>query len=189
MLAQNDVKKALLDQKFSMLDNFVKETRLDQSLKFEMQIEIRKKIDRAVYSTALKEELFQDLSSNLKYEIADKIYGGVLKHFSFFANQDKVFISNIFPLLEPQIFISKEIVYNHKELANNIYFLAKGRVHFISTDLKKPFKVLNVGCYFGDIEVIKKIRREFSVISPNESFILTMGNRIICKIKEEFPSV
>ena len=189
MLVQNDVKKAKLDHKFSMLDQFADEASLSKKLKAKMQVEIRNKILRSVPSSCIKEDLVQDLSIGIKYEIAENMFGGIVKTFAFFLKKDRVFLANVVPFLDPQIFISKEVIYSQGDDSECIYFLGKGRVHFVFGEDKTPFKVINIGDYFGDVEATKNVKREFSVVSVRESFLLAISSRLNTKIRLEYPMI
>ena len=189
MLMQNDIKKGILDHKFSMLDKFSDEASLKKKLKAKMKVEIRNRIMRSVPSSSIKEELVQDLSIGIKLEIAETMFGGIIKTFPFFLKKDRIFIANVVPLLDPQIFMSNEIIYSQGDDAECIYFLGRGRVHFVFDEDNKPFKVLSIGNYFGDIEVTRSIKREFSVVSARESFLLAISSRLITKLRLEYPPI
>ena len=188
-LAQNDVKRALMEQKLALLDSFGEEVGIDKVTKKKIQDEIRMKIMRSTYSSSLKSEVIQDLSSELKHTIATKMYNGIFRVFKFFSNKDQIFISSIFPLLEAHHFIHNEVIYSEDDFPDYIYFIGRGRVSFMVSGTKHPFSVQNSGNYFGEIEIVRNTKRMFSVISPKESFLLGMGIPLISRIREEFSKV
>ena len=188
-LAQNDVKRALIEQKLALLDSFSEEVGIDKVTKKKIQEEIRLKILRSTYSSSLKSEIIQDLSSELKHVIATRMYNGIFEVFEFFKKTDQIFISAIFPLLEAHHFIENEVIYTENDFPDYIYFIGRGRIHFMATGISKPFSILSTGAYFGEIEIVKNCKRMFSAVSPKETFLLGMGLSLIAKIKEEFSKV
>jgi CRP-like cAMP-binding protein len=188
-LAQNDVKRALLEQKLALLDSFSEEVGIDKVTKKKIQDEIRLKILRSTYSSSLKSEIIQDLSSELKHVIATRMYNGIFEVFDVFKKTDQIFVSTIFPLLEAHHFIENEVVYSENDFPDYIYFIGRGRIHFLTPEIKKPFSILSTGAYFGEIEIVKNSKRMFSAVSPKETFLLGMGLTLIAKIKEEFSKV
>ena len=188
-LAQNDVKRALIEQKLALLDSFSEEVGIDKMTKKKIQEEIRLKILRSTYSSSLKGEIIQDLSSELKHVIATRMYSGIFEVFEFFKKTDQIFISAIFPLLEAHHFIENEVIYSENDFPDYIYFIGRGRIHFMATGISKPFSILCTGAYFGEIEIVKNCKRMFSAVSPKETFLLGMGLSLIAKIKEEFSKV
>jgi CRP-like cAMP-binding protein len=188
-LSQYDMKRALMDQKLSLLDNFVDELGLDKFTKSKIENEIKLGIMRSTYSSSLKNEVIQDLSGNLKFKIATRMYSGILKSLKFFNNKDQIFVSTIFPLLEAHYFIENEVIYAENDYADYIYFIGQGVVHYIFGENNTTFRVLSPGEYFGDIEIVKHTRRMFSVISPHESFLLGMGMGMINKVKHDFSKI
>lgn len=188
-LAQNDVKRSLMEQKLALLDSFSEEVGIDKVTKKKIQDEIRMKIMRSTYSSSLKGEIIQDLSAELKHTIATKMYNGIFRVFKFFSNKDQIFISYIFPLLEAHHFIHNEVIYSEDDFPEYIYFIGRGRVHFMVSNSKHPFSVQNSGSYFGEIEIVRNIKRMFSVVSPKESFLLGLGLPLISRIREEFSKI
>ena len=188
-LSQYDMKRALMDQKLSLLDNFVDELGLDKMTKVKIENEIKLGIMRSTYSSSLKNEVVQDLSGNLKFQIASRMYSGILKSLNFFEKKDQIFISAIFPLLEAHFYIENEVIYAENDYSDYIFFIGQGIVHFIFGESNMTFRVLSSGDYFGDIEIVKHTRRMFSVISPNSCFLLGMGIGLINKVKHDFSKI
>ena len=188
-LAQNDVKRALIEQKLALLDSFSEEVGIDKVTKKKIQEEIRLKILRSTYSSSLKSEIIQDLSSELKHVIATRMYNGIFEVFDFFKKTDQIFISAIFPLLEAHHFIENEVIYAESDFPDYIYFIGRGRVHFMASGISKPFSILPTGAYFGEIEMVKNSKRLFSAVSPKDAFLLGMGLSLVAKIKEEYSKV
>lgn len=185
-LSLYDIKRALMDQKFSLLDRFAEEVRLDKFTKKKIQDEIRMGVMRSTYSSNLKGEVIQELSGSLKFLIAKKMYGGVLHALKFFSNKDQIFVSTIFPLLESYNYIENEVIYAENDYADYVYFLGKGIVNFIFGENNSVFRVISPGEHFGDIEIVKQTRRMFSVICPKKCFLLGMNLSLLNKIKKDY---
>lgn len=186
MLTQNDGgRKKKLDKKLALIDMYCEENHLSRKLKIQMQRYIRESTDKKFYSFAEKQELLDDLSTGLKYEISINTNRGALRVFEILNSQEDNFIFTIIPLLQILHVESEKNVYNIGDSSSEIYFLLGGKAHYMDETMR--FKVINAGSYFGDIEVMKGKAREFSVIAAEEIELWVMDRTIIRIIEEEFP--
>ena len=67
-----------------------------------------------------------------------------------------------------------EYVYKENELADEMYFIVKGSVSLMYGWPEKQLKRLQRGEEFGDVEIIKRISRKFSVKAARDCELLIM---------------
>ena len=53
----------------------------------------------------------------------------------------------------------KDFIYKHREYADEIYFIIKGKVNSIIRKSNHCIKTYIRGEYFGDVEVVKQVPR------------------------------
>ena len=103
---------------------------------------------------------------------------GVIKKIRFFDDKDNNFIGSIVPLLTPLKTVKNEFIYKKHNHPNAIFFITKGRVSFFIERKNIAFKDMIEGCYFGDIDIIFRRKRKYSVISSEDSDFLTLSKQI-----------
>lgn len=55
---------------------------------------------------------------------------------------------------------NSDVIYHQGELAEEIYFISKGKVKLLKEDERIPVMMLSKGNTFGDIEPLRKIPRK-----------------------------
>lgn len=68
---------------------------------------------------------------------------------------------------------------------HSIFFITHGRVSFFIERKNIAFKDMIQGCYFGDIDIIFKTKRMYTVISAVDSDFLTLSKQIFEDIVEK----
>jgi CRP-like cAMP-binding protein len=86
----------------------------------------------------------------------------------FFKTADKAFVANIVPLLTFRIYSKKEIVFSKDSYADEMYFIIDGRVNFLYGRDNLEIKTMIPGSYFGEVEIIDGVSREFTTITENK---------------------
>ena len=119
------------------------------------------------------------LGKPMRHRIAMTMYGGAGSHIRFFAEADAFFVANIVPQLIFKRYKKGDTVYTRGSHADEIYFLASGRVSFVYLDEEYAFNTMTSGSYFGEIEVINRILREFTVIAETKCQILIMKLELV----------
>lgn len=115
---------------------------------------------------------------------------GIIKKIRFFDDKDNNFIGSIVPLLTPLKINKNEFIYKKHNHPNALFFITKGRVSFFIDRKKIAFKDMIEGCYFGDIEIIFKRKRKYSVISAVDSDFLTLSKQIFEDVViKEYPEI
>jgi CRP-like cAMP-binding protein len=196
VLVNMDTRENILKGKLAILNQFSKETKLSSNLKEKIKKILIYNSQKNVFSWLDKQEIFNELPANLKFEIAKSMRNGFLKDILFFTPKYDSFIAMIVPFLLPLNFQNKEPIYkkNDHPTASNflftiVYFLTLGRVHFVNDDYV-PFRTMVRGCYFGEIEILHKKRRTHSVYAGENCDTLTLSKHIYENvIAKEYPEV
>jgi CRP-like cAMP-binding protein len=102
------------------------------------------------------------------------MYFGVIKKIRFFDDKDNNFIGSIVPLLSPSKSVMYETIYKKDSHAHSIFFITRGRVSFYLERKDIAFKDMIEGGYFGDLDIIFKRKRRYTMISTAESDFLIM---------------
>ncbi len=137
-----------------------------------------------------KQKIFEELPSNIKSEIALEMYSGVIKKIRFFDDKDNNFIGSIVPLLTFSKASRYELIYKKDSHPHAIYFITNGRVSFYLERKDIAFKDMIEGGYFGDLDIIFKRKRRYTMISTSESDFLIMTKQIFEEIViKEYPEV
>jgi CRP-like cAMP-binding protein len=184
-----DIKKKTLDSKLNMIDEYSKEAHITKSVKRKLQNRIRVTSDRLPLSIEEKEKIMREIPNDLKFEIACNMFGGSLTTFSFFQDKEKDFITSIGLFLQPQYYSKKDNIISEGEMSTEIYFLLSGSMNYTHGEEGLVFKIISQGEDFGDIEVLLKIKRLFSVVSATESTLLVMKENYVAKIKSYYPGL
>ena len=118
------------------------------------------------------------------------MYNGIVKKIHFFDDRDSNFIGAVVPLLTPLKVPKYEIIFRKGNHPNAIFFITKGRVSFYVEKKKITFKDMVEGGYFGEIDIIVRRPRLYTVIATEESHFLTLTKKIFEEvIIKEFPDV
>jgi CRP-like cAMP-binding protein len=59
------------------------------------------------------------------------MHHGAVKKLTFFANKDRHFITSVVPFMQHMHVASNDYVYTEGEHSDEVYFINKGRVHFV----------------------------------------------------------
>lgn len=125
VLVNMDTRENILKSKLAILNEFSKETMLSSTLKERVKKILVYNSQKNVFSWMDKQEIFNELPANLKFEIAKSMRCGFLKDILFFASKDDAFIAMIVPFLLPLNFQEKEPIYKKLDHPNASKFLFK----------------------------------------------------------------
>ena len=102
------------------------------------------------------------------------MHDGMIKTIRFFDDKDSSFIGAVAPLLTPLKVNKHEIIYRKGNHPNAIFFITKGRVSFFIENKSIAFKDMIQGGYFGDVDIILRRPRAFTVIAATDSDFLSL---------------
>jgi len=189
MLSSFDTKENVLLSKLAVIDEFSKESNLDRELKHRLRHALRYSTEKKGFSFSDKQSIFNELPKSLRYEVAMNMHQGAAKHLNFFRSKDSLIVASIVPLLHPMFLSQKDFVYKKGELADEIYFIVRGRISYVFGTQNVVIKSMQRGSYFGDIEVLLEVSRKYSARAVRDSEILIMNRQLIHLITQEFPSL
>ncbi|CAG9317227.1 unnamed protein product [Blepharisma stoltei] len=184
-----DTKENLLNTKLACVDEFAKETHLNNNLRHKIRSALRYSTEKQGYSWRDKQTIFNELPKNLRYEVALAMHKGAVKSITFFSNKDRGFVAAIVPFLQNLFLAFSEYVYKQGQYSDEIYFLVNGRLNYVEEEEGIVYKSLQRGSYFGDIEVIQRIPRKYTIQAGMDCDLLSMNKSLVDFIFEEFPSV
>lgn len=111
VLVNMDTRENILKGKLAILNEFCKQTKLPAYLKERVKKILVYNSQKNVFSWIDKQEIFNELPANLKFEIAKSMRSGFLKDILFFTAKYDSFIAMIVPFLLPLNFQEKEPIY------------------------------------------------------------------------------
>jgi hypothetical protein len=111
VLVNMDTRENILKGKLAILNEFCKQTKLPAYLKERVKKILVYNSQKNVFSWIDKQEIFNELPANLKFEIAKSMRSGFLKDILFFTAKYDSFIAMIVPFLLPLNFQDKEPIY------------------------------------------------------------------------------
>ena len=116
----------------------------------------------------------------IKYSLArifSKSKSSRKSHYLF----EEEFVQKNWKLLETKTYSDEAIIFSYDNLANNMFFIEKGKVRLINKE-KKLIKVLNSGESFGEIALIRGRKRINSAISIGDTILMVIKGEMISKL-------
>lgn len=162
MMSSIDTKESVLQYKVSVIDNFCKEFKLSNELKFKIKEAIKYSTENTGVSLYNKQDIIIGLPKKLRFEVSMAMHKGYAKNIKFFQEKDSAFISNIIPFLFSQKFLSGDVIYNFCDHPDEVYFIIEGRVGFIYGEKKVVFQQVEKSQDFGFIEIFISSPRIFT---------------------------
>lgn len=188
MLSKIDSKEKVLLMKLAIIDEFAQDIKLSKEIKQRIRHALRYSTGKNNFSWNQKQNIFNELPKDLRYEISLVMHGGAAKKIRFFINKDPVILAAIVPFLLPLFVIRDEFVYIKGEYAEEIYFITKGKVCYVSnSDLM--LSSVNQGEFFGEIEVVQEIERLYATRAERDSELLVMRKFLISSIQKDYPQI
>jgi hyperpolarization activated cyclic nucleotide-gated potassium channel 1 len=189
MLNSIDTKENILVNKLAIIDEFSKEANLSKTLTSRLRHALRYSTEKTGFSWSDKQNIFNELPKNLRYEVSMAMHKGAAKSLFFFIKRDQVVIASIIPFLQPIFIQGTENIYKTGEYAEEIYFIVKGKVAYTYGKENIELWLVNKGEYFGDIEVSMETLRKTSAKAVRNCELLIMNKQLISDIIEEYPRV
>lgn len=83
--------------------------------------------------------------------------------------------------------LTHDYIIREGEIADDMYFIKKGYVEVISTDMKTIIAYLGEGCYFGEVGIFLTDKRSCTVKAKTACIFLTITKRNLITILESYP--
>lgn len=188
MLSNMETKENALIGKLAVVDEFSREANLTKNFRQRLRYALRYSSEKT-FSWIDKQNIFDELPKDLRYEIALAMHHGAIMNLAFFRDKDQAFIATVVPSLQPMFVQGKEYVYNTDEYADEIYFVTKGKVDYYTLGIERSIKETQSGGYFGDIEVVLQVKRKFNAKAARNLELLVMRKSALNLTEKKFPLV
>src|SRR5262249_4258710 len=98
---------------------------------------------------------------------------GMISRVPLFAELDAAEISDVMELLRAQVIEAGEVIMRAGDTAHSMYFIASGEVEIVLKDKKEPVH-LGVGQFFGEVAVLRRSRRNATVVATTRTNLLVL---------------
>lgn len=184
-----DIKASLVNARMSEVEKFSQDFKIPSNIVKKMKNFIRTQQNHETISDKEKICFIEEMPVELKFRVALEMFDGAASKIKMFSTQDKIFVSDIVPRLELMKSEPMEIIYEKNEFAENIYFIAEGRVNYVIGKNTIVFRTFMSGTYFGEIELVEKTCRKFSARSETMCKFLIMSSQCFEYILKEYPRI
>ena len=181
LLSDLDKKNAAYEDKIKILDSIVQRYEVkDTKLLSKINIVIKS----LVYSRDDHyPELLNALPKKVAISLGEIIYKPMVANIKFFEDIDPEILLSITPELHLCRFNANELILNHGEYPNEVYFIKSGTVGLMMPDFsKEAFMTIPEGNYFGEIEVIYNTHRKYSVKAMSHVEVLALERKHFIRI-------
>lgn len=182
-------KDNLLLYKLAAIDEFCSEAKISKELQNRLRKALRFSTDKQGGSWGQREIILNELPRALKYELALNMFQGAAKKIEFFKTHESALVASIVPLLQPIFVNVNEFVYRETEIADEIYFLTKGRICYCTGIKNDLILCIYSGSYFGDIEVAMNCPRMCDARGLQLSELFIMNSNLIQTLVNTFPKI
>lgn len=192
VLSSLDKNSEVIRSKLDTLDLFIENTQLPTEKAEELKKIYQKELQKLNLVYNERVSLVSSLSKKLRYKVCMAMYNGAARNIDFFVEKkkrNKFFISDMIPRLNHGIYDRFKTVYKKDRYADEMYFLVDGRVTYIYGHQRLSFKDIIKGSYFGEIEIIQQIPREFSVVTLECSHLLIMKKADFNYMMNQYPFI
>lgn len=192
VLSSLDEKSEVIRSKLDTLDLFIENTQLPSDKAAELKKNFQKQLQKLNLDYNERVSLFSSLSKNLRYKVCMAMYNGAARKIDFFVEKkkrNKFFISDMIPRLNHAVYERFKTIYKKDRYADEMYFLVEGRVTYIYGHQRLSFKDIIKGSYFGEIEIIQQIPREFSAVTLQNSDLLIMKKDDFNYMMNQYPFI
>lgn len=182
-------KDNLLLHKLAAIDEFCSEADINKDLQSKLRKALKFSTEKQGGSWGQKEIILSELPRGLKYELAMNMFQGAAKKIRFFESHEQALVASVVPLLQPIFISANDIVYKEGEIADEIYFIGKGRVTYCYGNENNTVAWIHCGNYFGDIEVVMNTSRIFKAVAIHDCELFIMNRDLIEMLIETFHNV
>jgi CRP-like cAMP-binding protein len=192
LLTASSIRRATLNDKLIMYSVLSKDMRLSDDLAKVIAAVVADEEQTTLLSFKQRHAAVRFIPKTARVEVATSAYEGAVNGVPFLSSQNSSFLSNIVPLLKYRRIERNSWVYTKGEFAEEIFFLVKGRINYITNGY--IFKTMVQGAYFGEIEVLDSTARAFGVSSEEDSEMLVMDldvkpMQLFAILKRDLPTV
>lgn len=176
-----------MNKKLAVIDDFIKQTNSSKELRIKLREAIRYSTQAEGFSWKNNQDIFNELPLKLRYKVTMVMHQQAAERIYYFYDKDPMFITTIIPLLCPMFLKPNDYAYVKGDLAEDIFFISKGKVSFVCQEKNLVFCSFVSGAYFGDFEILFKIKRKYTAVAAYPTNLLVLDSNAIQVIKNEFP--
>ncbi|CAD8153584.1 unnamed protein product [Paramecium octaurelia] len=180
LLTQLDSQNLKYKEKIDTLNEIAKHHKIDNTLYAKIC-----KVLKQGYKNNQNEvvEFLHLLPQNLRTELSQAMYKNVFLGIDLFKHKPLRFTAYIGPLLTILRIPEGDVIYNEGDYASEIYFIREGSVSLCIKECDyHPFVTIEVGQYFGEIELIKETQRKYTAIAQKQCELLSLSKSNFYKI-------
>ncbi len=111
---------------------------------------------------------------------------GMIARVPLFAELDAAEIADIMQLLRAQLVQPGEVIVREGETAHSMYFIAAGEVEVM---LKKERVRLGVGQFFGEVAVLRRVRRSATAVALTRTSLLVLAAQDLHSLMSRDPRI
>jgi hypothetical protein len=187
LISAMDVKESKTAAKLTQAAEFGQEVGLSAATVSKIRKVIRQNAEHLAFD---KQELFSHMPKSLKFEVAMSMYNGVANLMPLLNGKDRSFVVSLFSRLKPSNLEDSEVLYEAGSLAEDIYFVLKGRIELFVPGFKQlVYKSYLKGSYYGEIELFDNVNRIDSLKASQITKLLVLSLEDFRHILDEFPDV
>ena len=135
-----------------------------------------------------EEIILAALPSSLKTEIMLHIHRKLIEDVPFFKDTGQDFIRDMILCLQPNVFLPGDYIFKKGEVGNCMYFIGNGSVDVLSADESLVVATLKEGDYFGEIALIKKVKRTKSVVAKEYCNLYSLEKKNFDTLLVQYPT-
>lgn len=189
MLTSLDTKDLIINEKLQAVELYAKDTHLPENLLKAITHEIRQSAEIATLDEYQRYTLISQLSKPLRLALALEMFDCAASKVSFLRDLDSACLMYILPLMTRRELEAGKRLYSKGEYADEVYFVLEGRLACVYGDRNIAFKNVLQGAYWGEVELVNMIPREYSLMTEQWSDLLVMSKSLFEAMVSEFPAV
>jgi len=142
-------------------------------------------------SSLRRQDIFKDLPFSLQESLYSFIYKDLLEKIEFFHDKPFSFLNQILPKLTPTFLKKGDEVFREGDVANDVYFIMKGRVVSKCLDTNEKIKtvIFMEGGYFGEADIIYKRQRHETALAESDAEIWKLDKKPFLKALKSFKEI
>lgn len=189
VLSSMDAKSSMINSKLALIELFAKDSHLPDELTKKVTKLIKSQSETVTLDDKQRQLLLMQLPKTIRFEIAMTMHEKAASKIDFFRDQKSAFVANVVPLLQYTTIRSQEFVYLKDDYPEDIYFVVTGRVNYLFGKQNSIFKTIVTGSYFGEIEMLDQVPREFSTMCEGYCEFLLMGKKLFDSVLKDYDYV
>lgn len=189
MLTSLDTKDMMINEKLQAVELYGKDTGLPLALLKAITIEIRQSAEVATLDEYQRFTLFSQVSKPLQLALAQEMFDCAASKVAFFQEIDSACLIHILPLMTRREVEAGVRLYTKGEYADEVYFVLEGRLACVYGDRNIAFKSVLRGAYWGEVELVETVAREYSLMTEQACDLLVMSKSVFESMMSEFPLV